>query len=391
MKAGGTRLSMMDDIASFGPVRNGIDVLAADDFSVLENKRVALITNHTGRLLDGTRTIDALAEHPDVHLDVLFSPEHGIDGTSDERLDDSRDEVTKLPVYSLFGKRTAPSPEQLHNIDVLLYDIQDVGARFYTYISTLGYALEACAENDVQVFVLDRPNPIGGFDVEGPSSDAACESFTAYHPLPLRHGMTVGELSRLFNVERDIGADLRVVTMAGWQRSYWFDNCGQNWIDPSPNIRDLEAATLYPGIGLLEGTNVSVGRGTPTPFHLIGAPWMDGPRLAEALAKYELPGLTYEAVDFMPDAARHPHHGVQCHGVRFVVGDMHSALPSVLALSLITELRSMHPSEWHYRDLDPLLARPDLLDAIEDSSAELDDLWEPDPEFFDARAKAMLY
>lgn len=382
---------MMDDIASFGPVRNGIDVLAADDFNVLQNRRVALITNHTGRLLDGTRTIDALAANPEVQLDVLFSPEHGLDGTRDERLDDSRDELTQLPVYSLFGTRTAPSPEQLHNIDVLLFDIQDVGARFYSYIATLGYALEACAENDVQMFVLDRPNPIGGFDVEGPSSDAACESFTAYHPLPLRHGMTVGELSRLFNVERDIGADLRVVTMAGWQRSYWFDNCGQTWINPSPNIRDLEAATLYPGVGLLEGTNVSVGRGTPTPFHVIGAPWMDGTRMAKALAKYELPGLTYEAVDFTPDAKHHPHHGVHCHGVRFVLGDMHSALPSVLALSLITELRSMHPSEWRFRDLDPMLARPDLLDAIEDGSAELDDLWEPDPEFFDARAKAMLY
>jgi uncharacterized protein YbbC (DUF1343 family) len=179
--------------------------------------------------------------------------------------------------------------------------------------------------------------------------------------------------------------------MAGWQRSFWFDNCGQTWIDPSPNIRDLRAAALYPGLGLFEGTNVSVGRGTPEPFHVIGAPWMDGARLAGALAKYELPGLTYEAADFTPDAARHPHRGVLCHGVRFVIGDMQSVLPSVLALSLIVELRAMYPSEWHYRDLEQLLARPDLLDAIEDGSAELDELWEPDPEFFDARAKAMLY
>ena len=385
------RRDMIDDISSLGPVRNGIDVLAADDFNALHNRRVALITNHTGRLLNGTRTIDALAANPDVQLDVLFSPEHGLDGTHDDRLGDSRDESTNLPVFSLYGERTMPSPEQLNDIDLLLYDIQDVGARFYTYISTMGYALEACAENDVQMYVLDRPNPIGGFDVEGPSSDSSCESFTAYHPLPLRHGMTIGELSRLFNVERGIGADLRVVTMAGWQRSFWFDNCGQTWIDPSPNIRDLRAAALYPGLGLFEGTNVSVGRGTPEPFHVIGAPWMDGARLAGALAKYELPGLTYEAADFTPDAARHPHRGVLCHGVRFVIGDMQSVLPSVLALSLIVELRAMYPSEWHYRDLELLLARPDLLDAIEDGSAELDDLWEPDPEFFDARAKAMLY
>lgn len=382
---------MIDDIASLGPVRNGIDVLAADDFNVLHGRRVALLTNHTGRLLDGTRTIDALAADPEVQLYALFSPEHGLDGTQDDRLDDSRDETTMLPVFSLYGERTAPSREQLEDIDVLLYDIQDVGARFYTYISTLGYALEACAENHVQMYVLDRPNPIGGFDVEGPSSDAACESFTAYHPLPLRHGMTVGELSRLFNVERGIGADLRVVTMAGWQRSYWFDNCGQTWVNPSPNIRDLRAAALYPGVGLLEGTNISVGRGTAEPFHVIGAPWMDGARLAAALAKRELPGLTYEIAEFTPDGARHPHHGTRCHGVRFVIGDMQSVLPSVLALALITELRAVHPSEWRYRDLEPMLARPDLLDAIEDNSGELDDLWEPDPDFFDARAKAMLY
>ena len=382
---------MIDDIAALGPVRNGIDVLAAADFDVLQNRRLALITNHTGRLLDGTRTIDALAAHPEVRLDVLFSPEHGLDGTHDERLGDSRDEATGLSVFSLFGERIMPSNEQLDGIDVLLYDIQDVGARFYTYISTLGYALEACAENRIEMYVLDRPNPIGGFDVEGPCSDEACESFTAYHSLPLRHGMTVGELGRLFNVERGIGADLRVVTMAGWQRSYWFDNCGQTWVNPSPNLRDLQAAALYPGVGLLEGTNVSVGRGTPEPFHVFGAPWMDGARLSAAINKYELPGLTCEPTEFTPADPHHVHHGVACHGLRFVIGEMQAVLPSVLALALIRELRGLHPDEWHYRELDGLLARPDLLDAIEDVSSELDDLWEPDPEFFEARAKAMLY
>jgi uncharacterized protein YbbC (DUF1343 family) len=390
-RPGGKRQPMIDDIAALGPVRNGIDVLAAADFDVLQNRRLALITNHTGRLLDGTRTVDALFAHPDVHLDVLFSPEHGFDGTHDERLGDSRDEITGLPVFSLFGERIMPSPQQLDGIDVLLFDVQDVGARFYTYISTLGYAIEACAEHRVEMYVLDRPNPIGGFDVEGPCSDEACESFTAYHSLPLRHGMTVGELSRLFNVERGIGADLRVVTMAGWQRSFWFDNCGQTWIDPSPNIRDLKAAALYPGLGLLEGTNISVGRGTAEPFHVFGAPWMDGARLAAAINKYELPGLTCEPWEFTPDDPRHQHHGQRCHGLRFVIGEMQAVLPSVLALALIRELRSLHPHIWDYRQLEGLLARPDLLDAIEDASAELDDLWEPDPEFFEARAKAMLY
>ena len=392
--AGGKRQAMIDDIASLGPVRNGIDVLAAAEFDVLHNRRVALITNHTGRLLNGVRTIDALLADPDIQLDVLFSPEHGLDGTHDDTVGDSRDEATNLPVYSLYGERLMPSKEQLVDIDVLLYDVQDVGARFYTYISTLGYALEACAENRVEMYVLDRPNPIGGFDVEGPCSDAASESFTAHRArvdLRVDQRDGVGELSRLFNVERGIGADLRVVTMAGWQRSYWFDSCGQTWIDPSPNIRDLQAAALYPGLGLLEGTNVSIGRGTPQPFHVIGAPWIDGARLAAALAKYELPGLTVEAFEFTPDDERHPHRGQRCHGVRFVIGEVQSVLPSEVALALIRELRASHPSEWKYRDLESLLARPDLLDAIEDGSAELDELWEPDPEFFEARARAMLY
>ena len=387
----GKRHAMIDDIASLGPVRNGIDVLAADDFEVLRDRRVALVTNHTGRTLTGMRTVDALMRAPEVRLDVLFSPEHGLDGTYEERVSDSLDAATNLPVFSLFGERVTPSPEQLADIDVLLYDIQDVGARFYTYISTLGYALEACAESHVEMFVLDRPNPIGGFDVEGPCSDAASESFTAYHSLPLRHGMTVGELSRLFNAERSIGADLRVVTMAGWQRSYWFDNCGQTWVDPSPNIRDLQAAALYPGLGLLEGTNVSVGRGTTEPFHVIGAPWIDGSHLKAALDKHELPGLTFEVCEFTPNDARHPHHGLRCRGVGFVVSEKEVVLPSELALALIRELRALYPEDWHYRDLGPLLARPDLLDAIEDGAEELDELWEPDPEFFEARARAMLY
>ena len=366
-------------------------MLAADEFSVLHGRRVALVTNHSGLLADGTRTIDALYANTDVDLRRLFCPEHGLYGDRDDRFGDSTDAATGLTVYSLHGDDVRPTPEQLEGIDVMLYDIQDVGARFYTYISTLGYVLEACAENRVAVYVLDRPNPIGGFDVEGPSSDAASESFVAYHPLPLRHGMTVGELARLFNTEREIRADLRVVTMAGWQRSFWFDNCDQHWVDPSPNIRDLAAAALYPGVGLLEGTNISVGRGTAEPFHVIGAPWMDGARLADALSRSELPGVTFEPVEFQPEDRGHPHFGARCQGVRFVVSDMHELPSAMLALALIKELRALHKREWEYRGLATLLARPDLLDAIEDASDELDDLWEPDPDFFDARARAMLY
>jgi len=383
--------AVIDDLGEIGPVRNGADVLADDDFKAIHDTRIAIVTNHTGLLLDGTRTIDALHANPDVALLRIFAPEHGLHGDRDDRFDDSRDDVTGLDVFSLHGERLRPTSEQLHGIDIVLFDIQDVGARFYTYISTLGYVLEACAENRVAVYVLDRPNPIGGYDVDGPSSDPECESFVAYHPLPLRHGMTIGELARLFNVEREIGADLRVVTMAGWQRSFWFDNCDQPWTDPSPNIRDLGAAALYPAVGLLEGTNVSVGRGTETPFHVIGAPWLDSARFAAALAHHELPGVAFEAVEFTPDDRAHPHSGKQCRGVRFAISDMQAMPTAHLALALINELRTLHPHEWEYRGLSALLARPDLLEAIEDEASELEDLWEPDPDFFDARAKALLY
>jgi uncharacterized protein YbbC (DUF1343 family) len=382
---------VIDDLGEPRPVRNGADVLADDDFKAIHDSRLAIVTNHTGLLLDGTRTIDALHANLDVTLRRIFTPEHGLYGDRDDRFGDSRDDATGLDVFSLYGERLRPTPEQLDGIDIVLYDIQDVGARFYTYISTLGYVLEACAENRVAVYVLDRPNPIGGYDVDGPSSDPECESLVSYHPLPLRHGMTIGELARLFNVEREIGADLRVVTMAGWQRSFWFDNCGQPWTDPSPNIRDLAAAALYPGIGLLEGTNVSVGRGTESPFHVIGAPWIDGTRLADALSHHELPGVTYEAVEFTPDDRAHPHSGQLCRGVRFNITDMQAMPTAHLALALIKDLRALHPHEWEYRGLGALLARPDLLEAIEDGAGELDDLWEPDPDFFDARAKALLY
>src|SRR5215469_3993566 len=225
-------------------VRNGIDVLEDDEFRVLRNQRVGIVTNHSGVTLDGRRSIDALAENEDVFLAAIFTPEHGLAGTADDgaAVKDGIDALTSLPVFSLFGDRDRPSADQLHGLDAVLYDIQDVGCRFYTYIATLGYVLEACAENGIRVYVLDRPNPLGGNEIEGPSSDPSSESMTNYHPLPLRYGMTIGELARLFNIEREIGANLRVVTMAGWRRDFWQDQTGQQWIDPSPNIRDLDAA-----------------------------------------------------------------------------------------------------------------------------------------------------
>lgn len=384
---------MTDPQVPGGPIRNGIDSLLADRFRALRDSRLGLVTNHTGVTLDGRRTIDVLHESDELSLDRIFSPEHGPTGTSaeGESVSDGVDQATGIPVFSLFGERDRPDEELLEGLDAVLFDLQDVGCRFYTYISTLGYALEACAQSGVRIYVLDRPNPIDGNDVEGPSSDAAHESFVNYHSLPLRHGLTLGELARLFNGERDIGADLWVVTMAGWQRDLWQDQTGQPWIDPSPNIRDLTAATLYPGVGLLEGTNVSVGRGTETPFHVFGAPWINAPALAARLDQAALPGLKYEPLTFTPSGGRHPYAGVTCNGVRFLVEDRAEVLPSELGLALIRALRDEHPKAWEFKKLDGLLARPDLMEAIEDGARELDTLWQPDPDFYDVRAKYVLY
>jgi len=376
-----------------GAVRNGIDCMIDDEFYALRNMCVGLVTNHSGVTLDGRTTVEAVFESDVLQLVKVFTPEHGLGGDAldGEPVADSVDAGTGVPVVSLFGARDRPDEEDLEGLDVLLFDVQDVGCRFYTYIATLGYVLEACAANRIRVLVLDRPNPVNGSDVEGPSSDAAHESFTNYHPLPLRYGLTMGELARLLNGEREIGADLRVATMAGWQRDLWQDQTGQRWIDPSPNIRDLTAATLYPAIGLLEGTNLSVGRGTPEPFHIVGAPWIDGRALADRLAALELPSMKFETVEFTPDDRRHPYAGQSCNGIRVLIEERADAVPAALGIELIRALRSMYPKQWEFRKLDRLLARPDLLDAIEDEAEELEHLWQPDPEYFEIRAKYLLY
>src|SRR5436305_962975 len=300
-------------------VLNGIDVLERDGFKQLQGLRVGLITNHTGRDRAGRQTIDVLREAQGVKLTALFSPEHGIRGQADEKVSDTVDEKTGLPVFSLYGETRRPRPEQLKNLDALVYDIQDVGARFYTYISTLGYAAEEAAKAGIPFFVLDRPNPINGVDFDGPVADADKLTFTSFHTIPVRHGMTVGELARLYNAQRKLGCDLRVVRMENWRRAMWFDATGQTWVNPSPNMRSLTEAALYPGVGLLETTNVSVGRGTDTPFELLGAPWVDGGKLAACLYGRALAGLRLVPVRFTPRAS--VFKDVECGGVNVVVTD----------------------------------------------------------------------
>ncbi|HYR45636.1 MAG TPA: exo-beta-N-acetylmuramidase NamZ domain-containing protein, partial [Thermoanaerobaculia bacterium] len=304
-------------------VSPGIDVLASEGFHPIAGKKIGLVTNATGRTRDGRSTAEVLtspaAKKAGVDLVRLFSPEHGLRGQADSKVSDETDPATKLPVRSLYGESRRPAPEDLAGLDALVYDIQDVGTRFYTYLTTLGYVMEEAAKARVPIFVLDRPDPIGGEVVEGSPADEPRLSFTAYHTIPVRTGMTVGELALLFNAERKIGADVRIVKMRGWSRHLWYDETGLEWIHPSPNMRSLAAAALYPGVGLLETTNVSVGRGTDTPFEVLGAPWIDGARLAEVLAARAIAGVRFSPLHFTP--ADSVHAGKRCGGVRIDLVD----------------------------------------------------------------------
>jgi len=323
------------------PVLAGIDVLRADGFAALEGKRVGLLTNHTGLARDGATTIDLLWEAPGVDLRVLFSPEHGIRGVLDAGVPSEVDQRTGLPIHSLYGDTRRPTAAMLEDLDAVVVDLQDIGARFYTYMTTMAYVVEAAAERGLEVVVLDRPNPIGGIEIEGPALDETFAGFTGYLPaMPIRHGMTLGELARLFNDVAGIGAELTVVAMRGWRRDAWFDETGLAWINPSPNMRNLYQATLYPGIGAFEQTNISVGRGTDTPFEHVGAPWIDGRALAVALNARGLPGVRFYPVRFMPSSSRFA--GEPCQGVFIVVTDREAVRPVRVGLEIAAALEGLH-------------------------------------------------
>jgi uncharacterized protein YbbC (DUF1343 family)/CubicO group peptidase (beta-lactamase class C family) len=386
------RLIPLVPLASFSQSLNGIDGLKRENFAPLKGKRVGLITNHTGRDRDGNSTIDLLFKAPDVKLVALFSPEHGIRGVMDEKVSDSVDEKTKLPIYSLYGETRQPTAEMLKEIDTLVFDIQDIGARFYTYISTMGLAMEAAAKNKKSFIVLDRINPINGTDVEGPLADTDKLSFVAYHPIPVRHGLTVGELAQLFNKERAINVDLQVVRVEDWKRNQWFDETGLTWINPSPNMRSLTQATLYPGVCLLEPTNVSVGRGTDTPFELIGAPWIDGRRLAEALSNAKLPGVRFVPVRFTPRAS--VHKDAECGGVNIIVTDRAAFEPVITGLEMAVQLKKLFPKDFSIERFNRLLVNQKVFDAFRQGSdaRALKQIWESDLDGFRAiRRKYLLY
>ncbi len=305
-----------------GGVYLGADILEENGFQELRGKKVGLITNHTGLTRNNVSTIDLLYEAPDVELVALFGPEHGLRGTADEKVSDGRDEKTGLPIYSLYGENRKPSPEMLEGIDVLVFDIQDIGTRFYTYIATMAMGMEACKEQGIEFVVLDRPNPINGINVEGVvAEENITGGFTAIYPIPTRHGMTVGELSLLFNDHFDIGCDLTVIPMRGWERWMYWDETGILWENPSPNMKTLAGAILYPGLGAAETTWISCGRGTDRPFEMYGAPYMDGEKLAKAMNEKNLPGLRFVPYTFTPTAKWHKHQGERCEGIFVVIYD----------------------------------------------------------------------
>lgn len=349
-------------------VLTGIDVLVRDEFSALAGRRLGLITNQTGVDGQGISTVSRLHEAPGVKLVSLFSPEHGLHGKLDvPRISDSKDDGTGLRVYSLYGETRRPTAEMLAGIDTLVFDIQDIGTRFYTYISTLGLAMQAAAEHGVRFVVLDRPNPINGVDVSGPVADAGRESFTAFHSLPVRHGMTIGELALMFRSELKLDLELEIVELANWDRSTYFDSTGLRWINPSPNMRSLTEALLYPGIGLLETTNLSVGRGTDTPFELIGAPWLDGDSFAFELNGLGLAGVAFVPIRFMPDASKF--EGEDCGGVNIIVTDRALFSPVKTGLSIARQLRLDYPETWEVEAYGRLLVHGDTLEALRKGQA----------------------
>jgi uncharacterized protein YbbC (DUF1343 family) len=375
------------------PVLTGIDVLVRDSFRQLAGKRVAVITNHTGLDRERRRTATLLAKADGVKLVAIFGPEHGASGTFDQaNVPDGKDEETGVPVKSLYGKTKRPTAEMLADVDAIVFDIQDIGCRFYTYVSTMLEAMKAAAEHKKAFVVLDRPNPIDGVSIAGPRVDDGRGTFVGCHPIPLRHGMTVGELAKMFAADLKLDLDLTVVPCEGWRRADAFDATGLEWMNPSPNMRSLTEAFLYPGIGMLEFTNLSVGRGTDTPFEVLGAPWLDGRPLADALAARKIPGVAFVPIRFTPAASKFK--GELCGGVNIAVTDRAMLDPVRVGLEIAVALRRLHPEKWEIEKVDLLLLHKATLDAIragEGADAVLETARDGLKEFGRRRHQHLLY
>lgn len=346
----------------------GVEALAASTPPALRGKRVGLITNQSG--IDRTRrsTIDIMTQARDYRLVALFSPEHGIRGTAQDgaQIASGRDERSGLPVYSLYGATTRPTPAMLDSVDALVYDIQDVGVRQYTYTTTLARCMQAAAEKGIPFVVLDRPDPVTGNIIEGGILDTAFRSFVGPYPIPSRYGLTVGELARYFNGTFGFGTNLTVIRVGGWRRDMWLDETGLPFVAPSPNLPRMEAIISYPGTVYIEGTNLSEGRGTEFPFEQVGAPWLNADSVARVMNALALPGVRFEAAHYTPRAGTAKYPGVPLEGVRIVVTDRASYRPVMTALLLIDAVRTLHPTEFAWREsIDRLAGTDQLRKAIE--------------------------
>ncbi len=373
-------------------VLSGVDVLEAYGFRQLSGRRVGLITNRSARDLQGRRTADVLHQAAGPQLVALFSPEHGLEASSEGRIDSSRDSATGLPVFSLYGKTMRPTSDMLAGLDALVFDMQDVGTRYYTYPTTMAYAMEAAARDKVDFFVLDRPDPLTASTVQGPVLDADLVSFITYLPLPVRHGMTLAELARLFNAEKQLGAKLHVITMRRYLRPMWFDQTGFSWVPPSPNLRTLDQAILYPGVGMIEGANVSVGRGTDMPFEVVGAPWIDGKALADLLNTRGIAGVRIEATTFTPRQWVYP--GQPCGGIRLTPTDRNRLDTPLLGLELMAALWRLYGGQFQIDRTLGLLGSRASLEAVKAGGdpREIARSWAPGLQAFMAtRQKHLLY
>lgn len=375
-----------------GRVQTGLETLEMEKFATLRGKRVGLISNHTGQDSQGRSTVELLAQAPGVQLVALFSPEHGIAGHADEKVSSSKDASTGLPVYSLYGEHLRPTGEMLNGIDALVFDLQDAGVRFYTYTTTMGYCMEEAGKRGIAFYLLDRPNPLNGEIVEGPMLDTEKTNFVAYFPVPVRYGLTIGELAQLYNAENHINVDLHVIKMKNWHRSYFFESTGIRWIPPSPNLRTLKGSILYPGLEILQNAGVSVGRGTEAPFEEFGAPWINGVDVAMELNSKDLPGLRFENHPFIPVSGLYA--GQRCGGVGIKVTDRGAVRSMRMGLEIAAVLAKKYPTHMDLAKLVDLLGNNATVKQLQAGTppAEIVADWGRDLAAFEAvRRKYYMY
>jgi uncharacterized protein YbbC (DUF1343 family) len=373
-------------------VQTGLDVLEAQKFAPLRGKHIGLITNHTGVDSQGRSNVDLFSKASGVQLVALFSPEHGLAGRNNEKVSSAKDPSTGLPVYSLYGETLRPTDEMLKGIDTLVFDIQDAGVRFYTYTVTMAYCMEEAAKRNITFYVLDRPNPMSGNIVEGPMLDSDKTNFLAYYPIPVRYGLTIGELAQFFNAENHIGADLHVIAMKNWHRNYFFESTGIRWIPPSPALRTTKGSILYPGIEILQNAGVSVGRGTEMPFEEFGAPWMNGEEVATALNERHLPGLHFVDQPFIPIGG--PYSGERCGGVAIRITDRAAARSMRMGLEIAEILSKRYPQQFNIAKLIDLTGSSDTVQQLESGVApeQIVASWSSSLAAFDqVRRKYFLY